>query len=74
VPARSAQVDGWSVVLYDNQTRSQLQTDQQFPSISSQKADMAVNPDRSVDIYFGPKAPPVRRATGSRRARGKDGM
>jgi len=56
-PARSAQVDGWSVVLYDNQTRSQLQTDQQFPSISSQKADMVVNPDRSVDIYFGPNAP-----------------
>ena len=45
------------MVLYDNQTRSQLQTDQQFPSISSQKADMVVNPDRSVDIYFGPKAP-----------------
>ncbi len=29
----------WSVILYDNQTRSMLQTDQQFPSISSQQAD-----------------------------------
>jgi hypothetical protein len=45
-------------VLYDNQTRSMLQTDQQFPSIGSQKAGVVVNPDTSVDVYFGPKAPP----------------
>jgi len=48
----------WSVILYDNQTRSMLQTDQQFPSISSQNKDLVVNADGSVDIYFGPKAPP----------------
>ena len=47
----------WSVILYDNQTRSMLQTDQQFPSISSQQADLVVNADGSVDVYFGPKAP-----------------
>ncbi len=47
----------WSFVLYDNQTRSMLQTDAQFPSISSQQADTIVNPDSSVDIYFGPQAP-----------------
>ena len=34
-----------------------LQTDQQFPSLSSQKPDIAVNPDGSVDVYFGPEAP-----------------
>lgn len=47
----------WSVILYDNQTRSMLQTDQQFPSVSSQDKDIQVNPDGSVDLYFGPKAP-----------------
>jgi hypothetical protein len=53
IPAR----DFWSVVVYDNQTRSQLQTDQRFPSISSQKKGVVTNPDTSVDVYFGPRAP-----------------
>jgi len=47
----------WSVIIYDNQARSMVQTDQQFPSISSQQKDLVVNADGSVDIYFGPKAP-----------------
>ena len=47
----------WSLVLYDTQTRSMLQTDVQFPSIGSQKKGVVVNPDTSVDVYFGPKAP-----------------
>jgi hypothetical protein len=47
----------WSVIVYDNQTRSMVQTDQQFPSISSQNKGLVVNADGSVDIYFGPKAP-----------------
>ena len=48
----------WSVILYDNQTRSMLQTDQQFPSVSSQTKGLKANADGSVDVYFGPKAPP----------------
>jgi hypothetical protein len=48
--------DFWSLVLYDNQTRSMLQTDQQFPSIGSQKKGVVINPDTSVDVYFGPRA------------------
>jgi hypothetical protein len=47
----------WSFVVYDNQTRSMLQTDQQFPSVGSQKKDLVVNPDTSVDVWFGPTAP-----------------
>ena len=53
IPAK----DFWSFVVYDNQTRSMLQTDEQFPSIGSQKQDMVVNPDTSVDVWFGPTAP-----------------
>jgi hypothetical protein len=48
----------WSIVVYDNQTRSMLQTNQQFPSVNSRKTDLALNPDTSVDVYFGPKPPP----------------
>ena len=47
----------WSFVVYDNQTRSMLQTDQQFPSMGSNNKTMVVNPDTSVDIWFGPTAP-----------------
>ncbi|QJR10823.1 hypothetical protein DSM104443_01893 [Usitatibacter rugosus] len=48
----------WSLVLYDNQTRSMLQTDQPHPSVGSQKAGVKANADSSVDVYFGPKPPP----------------
>jgi hypothetical protein len=47
----------WSVINYDYQTRSMLQTDQKYPMVSSQNIDLIVNPDRSVDVYVGPKAP-----------------
>jgi len=43
--------------IYDNQTRSMLQTDQQAPSVSSQDKELLVNADGSVDVWFGPKAP-----------------
>jgi hypothetical protein len=49
--------DFWSLIVYDPQTRSLLQTDQRFPSISSQKKDILINPDTSVDVYFGPEPP-----------------
>ena len=49
--------DFWSVIVYDNQTRSMLQTDQPGPSVSSQNKDIKTNTDGSVDVFFGPKAP-----------------
>ncbi len=49
--------DFWSVILYSNQTRSMIQTDQRFPSMSSQNKELQVNADGSVDVYFGPKPP-----------------
>jgi hypothetical protein len=51
IPAK----DFWSILVYDPQTRSMLQTDQQFPSVSSQTESLVVNPDGSVDVYFGPE-------------------
>ena len=47
----------WSVIVYSNQTRSMIQTDQQFPSVSSQTKGVLVNQDGSVDVYFGPTSP-----------------
>ena len=47
----------WSAIVYDNQTRSMLQTDQAFPQVSSLDKALLVNSDGSVDVYFGPKAP-----------------
>ncbi len=53
IPAK----DFWSFTAYDNQTRSMLQTDQQYPAIGSENKKLVVNSDGSVDVYFGPKAP-----------------
>lgn len=57
VPAHVPAKDFWSVVLYDPQTRSELQTSQPFPSKNNRRDKLAVNADGSVDVYFGPKAP-----------------
>jgi hypothetical protein len=53
VPAR----DFWSIVVYDPQTRSELQTSNPFPSKNSKSSNMLENADGSVDLYFGPRAP-----------------
>lgn len=53
IPAK----DFWSFTLYDNQTRSMLQTDQQFPGLDNNKEGLKVNEDGSVDVYFGPTPP-----------------
>jgi len=53
VPAK----DFWALTMYDTQTRSQLQTDQQFPTLGSQTEGIQTNADGSYDIYFAPEAP-----------------
>jgi hypothetical protein len=47
----------WSVIPYDTQTRSVLQTDQRDTALTSESGTVKPNPDGSVDVYFGPKAP-----------------
>jgi hypothetical protein len=49
--------DFWALTLYDTQTRSQLQTDQKFPTLGSQTEGVKKNADGSYDIYFAPKPP-----------------
>ncbi len=57
VPANVPAKNFWSLVLYDPQTRSELQTSQAFPSRNDKRDKMAANADGSIDIYIGPKAP-----------------
>lgn len=57
IPSDVPVVDFWSVVVYDPQTRSELQSGQRFPARNSEKDNLAVNEDGSIDLYFGPTTP-----------------
>ena len=46
-----------SVVVYDPQTRSELQTSQPYPSKNNVRDEMIENEDGSIDLYFSPEAP-----------------
>jgi hypothetical protein len=52
----------FSMVVYDPQTRSELQTSQPFPSKNNVRDNMNKNADGSVDIYLGPSAPAGQKA------------
>jgi len=67
VPAK----DFWSVVVYDPQTRSMLQTDQDYPNKNSQKDELIYNEDGSVDLYYGPTAPEGKEANWTQTVSGK---
>ncbi|TRX57492.1 DUF1254 domain-containing protein [Thalassomonas sp. M1454] len=53
IPARAF----WSFMVYDNHTRSILETDQKTGGVDSMKEGMKVSEDGTVTIFFGPKAP-----------------
>lgn len=53
VPAK----DFWSFVVYDNQTRSLLETDQKAAGVDSNNPKVKPNADGSVTIWFAPKPP-----------------
>ena len=50
----------WSVVAYDADSRSLLRNDQPFPSVSTYTGPKS-NDDDSIDVFFGPTAPPGKR-------------
>jgi hypothetical protein len=47
----------WSLIPYDTQTRSVLQTDQRDTALTSESGTVKANGDGSVDVFFGPNAP-----------------
>jgi len=47
----------WSFTVYDNQTRSMLETDQKLAGIDSNQPTIRKNSDGSATVWFGPKAP-----------------
>lgn len=53
IPARNF----WSFMVYDNQTRSILETDQKTGGKDSNADGFQFNDDDSATMYFGPKAP-----------------
>ncbi len=57
LPPNPPAKDFWALTMYDNQTRSQLQTSQKFPTVGSQTKGIKQNEDGSYDIYFSPKPP-----------------
>jgi hypothetical protein len=57
IPPNPPAKDFWALTMYDNQTRSQLQTAQRFPTVGSQTEGIRMNEDGSYDIYFGPEPP-----------------
>jgi hypothetical protein len=60
LPKDIPQADAWSMTVYDNQTRSMLQTSQRCPKVGSQnypRPAATADTDGSTEVYFGPKAP-----------------
>ena len=53
----------WSFTVYDNQTRSMLETDQVSAGRDSTEPGLKTNADGSATIYFGPTAPAGQEST-----------
>ena len=54
IPANVPVNDFWAVTIYDTQTRSLLQTSQQFPTVGSLTEGFKQNEDGSYDVFFSP--------------------
>ncbi|WP_298534699.1 DUF1254 domain-containing protein [uncultured Algibacter sp.] len=57
LPAPIPAKDFWSFIVYSNQHRSMLETDQKLAGIDNLNPDVKANKDGSYTIWFGPKAP-----------------
>ena len=60
LPKGIPEANFWSFTLYDNQTRSMLDTPQRYPRAGSQRYPSPAaepNADGSTTVYFGPRQP-----------------
>lgn len=60
LPENIPQERFWSTTVYDNQTRSMIQTQQRYPRAGSQSFPTPAaepNEDGSITLYFGPEKP-----------------
>ena len=57
VPADPPAQRFWSATVYDADTRCLIDNEQQRGDRGSRDADVAMNEDGSVDLWFGPEAP-----------------
>lgn len=62
LPASAPAKEFWSLVVYDPQTRSELQTGQTFTARDSMRDPIVHNDDGTVDMTFGPTEPAERSA------------
>ena len=57
IPADPPVGNFWALTVYDTQTRSMLQTNQQFPTVGGNTEGIKANDDGSHTVFFGPEAP-----------------
>jgi len=57
IPANTPAQQFWSVTLYDSGTRCFVDNEQRRADVSS-RMELEKNADGSIDLYFGPSAPP----------------
>jgi hypothetical protein len=57
LPAPIPMNNFWSFMVYDNQSRSMLETDQKAAGIDSNSPGLVANDDGSYTVWFGPKVP-----------------
>jgi hypothetical protein len=57
VPPNAPVNQFWSLTIYEVDTRSLIQNQQQMADRSSRQPDLVRNPDGSVDLYVSPTAP-----------------
>ena len=73
IPANVPAKNFWSVVPTTRRPARNSRPPSLFRARTTSGDPLVANADGSVDIYFGPKAPQARRATGSSRFRARAG-